>query len=233
MAKNPDTLVLVIWLMAFFVGPCLYISLYTITCIIDHIIQYLSPNHQPPFKLGPETLVSCPDGLCYLAMFRKDCYDKVIQNIGYFPSIFALSTVPHYYRRQSAKGIFKLIGDNLAHYKSKIDGDPAWEIVDKLTLPLHLVGSKELVRVSTSRPQLYQNLPTTTTHPRHDHAWLLPTPSRSHAHQSWVSPSYQRNSLGYRRKHLQGSSLLGRKYLTNTGRNWKMAEHHPNDKITC
>ena len=133
MATNPDTLVLVICLLAFFIGPCLYISLYTIADIIDCITLYLSPNHQPPFELGPETLVGCPDGLCYLAIFGKNLYDKVIQQIGHFPSIYALSTVPHYYRRQSAKGTFKLIGDNLSHYKPKIDGDPPWEIVDKLT----------------------------------------------------------------------------------------------------
>ena len=77
MATNPDTLVLVICLMVFVIGPCLYISLYTIACIIDYIIQYLSPNHQPSFKLEPETLVGCPDGLCYLAMFRRDCYNRV------------------------------------------------------------------------------------------------------------------------------------------------------------
>ena len=92
MATNPDTLVLIISLMAFFIGPCLFISLYTITYIIDFITLHLSPNHQPPFELGPETLVSCPDGLCYLAMFRKDLYDKVIQQVGRFPSIYALST---------------------------------------------------------------------------------------------------------------------------------------------
>ena len=137
MATNPDSIVLVICLMAFFIRPCLYISLYTITYIIDYITQYSSFNHQPPFELGPETLVSCPDGLCYLAMFRKDCYDKVIQHIGHFPSIYALSTVPNYYRRQSAKVNFKLIGDNLAHYEPQLYGDPAWKIVEKLTLPLH------------------------------------------------------------------------------------------------
>ena len=122
---NPDTLVPVICLLAFFIGPCLYISLYTIAYIIDYITQYSSLNHQLPFKLGPETLVSCPDGLCYLAMFRKDLYDKVIQHIGHFPSIYALSTIPHNCRRQLAKGTFKLIGDNVAHYESKVDGDPA------------------------------------------------------------------------------------------------------------
>ena len=107
MATNPDTLVLVICLMAFFIGPCLYLSLYTIPYIINYITQYSSPKHQPPFELGPETLVGCPNGLCYPAMFKQDLYDKVIQQVGHFPSIYALSTVPHYYRRQSAKGTFK------------------------------------------------------------------------------------------------------------------------------
>ena len=155
MATNPDTLVLIICLMAFFIGPCLFISLYTIAYIIDSITLYLSPKSQPSFELGPETLVGCPDGLCYLAMFRKDLYDRVFQQVGHFPSIYALSTVPHYCRRQAAKGIFKLIGHNLSYYEPKIDGYPAWEIVDKLTLPLHLVGSKELIKVSTKPHQGY------------------------------------------------------------------------------
>ena len=149
MATNQDTLILIICMMAFPIGPCLFICLYTITFIINLVIQYSS------FKLGPETLVSCPDGLCYLAMFRRDCYNRVIQHIGHFPSIYALSTVPICYRKQSAKGTFKLIGDNLAHYESHLYGDPAWEIVEKLTLPLHMIGSKELVRISTKPPQGY------------------------------------------------------------------------------
>ena len=219
MATNPDTLILVICLMAFFIGPCLYLSLYTIAYIIDYITQYSSLNHQLPFKLGPETLVGCPDGLCYLAMFKKDCYDKVVQNIEHFPSIFALSTVPHYYRRQSAKGIFKLIGNNLAHYESKVDGDPVWEIVDKLTLPLHLIGSKELVRVSTKPPQGYSYIeifqPLQRTHvmtmlgycPRLQDLML-------------INPEYRLHTKGMLlATYLQDSSLLGRKYYTNLGRN--------------
>ena len=139
MTTNPDTLVLVICMMAFLIGPCLFICLYSIACIINIIIQYSFPDHQPPFKLGPETHIGCPDGLCYLSMFRRDCYDRVIQQIGHFPSIYALSNVPICYRRQSAEGTFKLIGDNLAHCESHLYGDPGWEIVEKLTLPLHLI----------------------------------------------------------------------------------------------
>ena len=52
MANSPDTLVLIICLMALFIGPCLFISLYTIAYIIDCITLNLSPNHQPPFELG-------------------------------------------------------------------------------------------------------------------------------------------------------------------------------------
>ena len=46
MATNPDTLILVICLMAFFIGPCLYISLYTIAYIIDCITLYSSPTNR-------------------------------------------------------------------------------------------------------------------------------------------------------------------------------------------
>ena len=54
-----------------------------------------------------------------------------------------------------AKGTFKLIGDSLAHYEPHLYRDPAWEIVDKLTIPLPLIGSKELVKISTKPPHRY------------------------------------------------------------------------------
>ena len=104
MATNPDTLVLIICMMAFLIGPCLFICLYSTTYVIDIILQYSFPDHQPPFKLGPETLVGCPDGLCYLPLFRRDCHDWVVRQIGHFPSIYALSTVSTCYKRQMAKG---------------------------------------------------------------------------------------------------------------------------------
>ena len=230
MATNPDTLILVICLMAFLIGPCLYISLYTIA----YIILYLS-NCQSPFKLGPETLVSCPDGLCYLAMFRKDLYDKVIQHIGHFPSIYALSTVPHYYRRQSAKGTFKLIVDNLAHYESKIDGDPAWEIVDKPTLPIHLVGSKELVRVSTKPPQGYGYVkifqPLQCTH--------IMTMLGYFPHLQdlmLINPEYYLHTKGILWDTGENTCKVVLYWAANTSQIWekirKLAEHHPTDRIT-
>ena len=235
MSTNPDTLVLIICLMAFFIGPCLFISLYTIAYIIDFITLYLSPKSQPSFELGPETLAGCPDGLCYLAMFRKDLHDKVIQQVGHFPSIYALSTVPHYYRRQSAKGTFKLIGDNLSHYETKIDGDPAWEIVDKLTLPLYLVGSKELIKVSTKPPQGYGYAeifqPLQCTHimtmlgycPRLQDLML-------------INPEYRLNTKGILWDTGNNTCKVVFYWAENTSQIWeeigKKAEHHPNDRVT-
>ena len=52
-----------------------------------------------------------------------------------------------------AKGTFKLIGDNLAHFEPNIFGESFWDIVDKLTIPLHLIGSRNLVIVSSKPPQ--------------------------------------------------------------------------------
>ena len=235
MATNPDTLVLIICLMAFLIGPCLYISLYTIAFVINLIIQYSSPNHQPPFKLGPETVVSCPDGHFYLAIFRRDCYDRVIQHIGHFPSIYALSTVPIYYRRQSAKGIFKLIGDNLAYYKPQLYGDPAWEIVEKLTLPLHLIGSKELARISTKPPQGYSYIeifqPLQRTH--------IMTMLGYCPHLQdlmLINPEYHLHTKGILWDTGEHTCKVVLYWAENTSQIWEeiriMAEHHPNDRIT-
>jgi hypothetical protein len=54
-----------------------------------------------------------------------------------------------------AKGSFKLIDDSLAHFEPHPYGDSAWEMIDKLTIPLHLIGSKELVKISSKPPQGY------------------------------------------------------------------------------
>ena len=54
-----------------------------------------------------------------------------------------------------AKGNFKLIGNNLANFEPYLFGESAWDMVDKLTIPLHLIGSNELVKIFSKPPQGY------------------------------------------------------------------------------
>ena len=49
----------------------------------------------------------------------------------------------------------KLIGDSSAHFEPHLYGESAWDTVDKLTIPLHLIGSNELVKISSKPPQGY------------------------------------------------------------------------------
>ena len=81
MTINPDNLICIICIMAFIFGPCLFIILYTTAYKINITLQYFFPEHQPPIELGPETLVGCPDGLCYLPLFIKGCHSRVINQI--------------------------------------------------------------------------------------------------------------------------------------------------------
>ena len=156
MTINPDTFILIICIMAFIFGPCLFILLYATSYIINVILQYFFPEDLPPAELGPDTLFSCPNGLCYLHMFSKTYHSQIINKIGSIPSIYIISAISTTYRKRGAKGNFQLIGDNLAHFEPTIFGESAWDVVDKLTLSLHLIGSNKLVKVSSKPPQGYR-----------------------------------------------------------------------------
>ena len=145
--------------MAFLIGPCFFTCLYSTCCIIGVLLQYFVPENLSSTELGPETLVGCPDGLCYLHMFTKNSHSQIINKTGHFPSIYILSTISMSYRKKTAKGNFKLIGDSLAHFDPYLFGESAWDMVDKLTIPLHLI-SKEIVKISsqtTSRLWIHWN----------------------------------------------------------------------------
>ena len=112
-------------------------------------------NDLPLNELCPETRVGCPDGLCYLDMFTERSHKLITRKLGHFPSILALSTISKLYRKKMARGKLELIGDGMAHYESDITGELVWEIVEKLTLPLDLIGGRNLVKVSSKPPQGY------------------------------------------------------------------------------
>ena len=99
MTINPDILVLIICIMAFLIGSCLFICLYSICYIIGSLLQYFFPDDLPLTKLGPDTHVGCPDRLCYLHMFMSKYHDLITRKLGHFPFILALSTVSKLYQR--------------------------------------------------------------------------------------------------------------------------------------
>ena len=235
MATNPDILILIICMMAFLIGPCLFSCLYSTAYVVNIILQYSFPDHQPPITLGPETLVGCPDGLCYLPLFRKDCHNWAVRQIGHFPSIYALSTVSTCYRRQMAKGTFKLIGDSLAHYEPHLYGDPAWEVVDKLTISLHLIGSKELVRISTKPPQGYGYIE--IFHPsQHTHIMTMLGYCSRLQDLMLINPEYCLHTKELLWDTGEHTCKIVLHWVENTSQIWEeirvMAEHHPNDRLT-
>ena len=131
----------------------LFICLYSTAYVIDIIVQYFFPEDQPPVELGPDTHVGCPDGLCYLHMFMSRYHDLITRRLGHFPSTLALSTFSKLYRRNLARGKLELIGDGLAHYEPDVSGDLVWEIVEKLTIPLDLIGGRNLVKIPPNLPK--------------------------------------------------------------------------------
>jgi hypothetical protein len=146
-----------------------------------------------------------------------------------------LSTVPICYRRQSAKGTFKLIGDNLAHYESHLYGDPAWEIVEKLTLPLHLIGSKELVRISTKPSQGYSYIEIFQPL-QHTHVMTMLGYCPRLQDLMLINPEYCLHTKGLLWNTGEHTCKIVLYWAENTSQIWeeirRMAEHHPNDRIT-
>ena len=240
MASSPDHLVLLLYMMALLLGPCLFIVLYSITYTITAVLQYIvsdnsSTNNSPIIELGPGTLVSCPDGLCYLSLFQKALHNRIINNIEHFPSIYALSTIPATYRKRAAKGTFELIGDNVAHYEPDLHGESAWEIVDKLTLPLHLIGSFKYSKISSKPPQGYEYAELfNPLHRTQAIAMLGYCPRLQDL--LLVNPEYRLDTKGFLWDTGDNTCKIVLYWADNTSKIWDeistKAEHHPNNKVT-
>jgi hypothetical protein len=148
---NPQMFVVLVLIAACLGGPAIYLILY----IIASTICWVSSTNQPsPNELQPDTRVGCPDGLCYLQLFKKRYHSRIIENIGHFPSIMALSAVAKSYRR-NAKGTLTLIGDGLAHYEPVVSGGLAWDIVGDVMTRFDLIGGRQLSRLSFKPPEGY------------------------------------------------------------------------------
>src|ERR1700730_14266876 len=127
--------------------------------IICFVILWLFPAPTatilPLAAITPKPRIGCPDGLCYLQMFIKTYHERIIKNIGHFPSLFAISTIPKYYRRV-ARGKLKLIGNGLAHFEHDVHGFLIWEKIDEFMLEFHLADNHQLIHLSTNPPEGYE-----------------------------------------------------------------------------
>jgi hypothetical protein len=148
---DPQTFIVLVLIAACLGGPAIYLILY----IIISLILWISPiNESSPSELQPETRVGCPDGLCYLPLFKTRYHLRITEQIGHFPSILALSAVPTSYRRK-AKGTLTIIRDGLAHYEPAVSGGLAWDIVGEVMTRFDLIGGRQLSRLSFKLPEGY------------------------------------------------------------------------------
>src|ERR1700683_2860676 len=115
MLINMDPGVFVIIATALF-GPFLYACLYIISYIISLWSQQPPTNNFQLNELQPDTHVGCPNGLCYLPLFVQTYHPRIINRIGHFPSVLALTTIPTLYRTK-VRGVFRIIGDGVAHFE--------------------------------------------------------------------------------------------------------------------
>ena len=108
-------------------------------------------------ELQLDTRIGCPDGLCYLPMFSCTIHLWLINELGHFPTILALTTFPHLYWLK-AKGVLNIIGDGVAHFEPDKNGGLVWEIMDNMMSRFHLIGSRQLKILSFTPPEGYSYL---------------------------------------------------------------------------
>jgi len=154
MIMDPQVLVIIMLLAAILLGPILYLCMHLITYIILLIFPIPASNKTPLPELRLDTRVGCPDGLCYLKMFRSLYHDRITKRLGHYPSIIALLAIPKIYRRKT-RGKFKIIGDGLAHFEPDQNGALVWEMLEKLMMRFDLIGDQTHRRVSDRPPEGY------------------------------------------------------------------------------
>ena len=82
--------------------------------------------------ITPETRLGCPDGLCYLKLFKMGAREDVKDLLGHFPSILMIASIPVAKRKQTAQGTIEFVTQNIAHYEHTVPGDNVWKKIDKI-----------------------------------------------------------------------------------------------------
>src|ERR1700683_271337 len=90
-------------------------------------------------------------------MFKKTRHTSIIKQLGHFPTILALTTIPAIYRKK-VKGKLELIGDSLAHFEPDTSEGLVWEAVEDMVSQFDLIGSRQLCMVSFMPPEGYSYL---------------------------------------------------------------------------
>lgn len=108
-------------------------------------------------ELRPDTRVGCSDGLCYLRLFKRQYHIRLTEQLGHFPSIFAISVINKSYRTR-ARGELEIIGDGMAHFEPDHRGGLVWDIVKDVMGRFSLISGGDLSTLSFSPPAGYSYL---------------------------------------------------------------------------
>ena len=156
MESDPGAFVIVILISCALFGPCLLAILYFLSYAIS--FWPTSPASESQLnELQLDTRVGCPNGLCYLPMFETRYHDRILAELGHFPTIIALASIAKSYRRK-VKGKLTLIGDGVAHLERDKKERMVWEIVEGLIGRLEFIGSREMRVFSSTPPEGYHYL---------------------------------------------------------------------------
>ena len=149
--SDPGAFFLIILTAAAVFGPFIFHILYGIV----HITS--PPSTTNDVELRPDTRVGCSDGLCYLRLFKRQYHTQLTQQLGHFPSIFAISAIKKSYRTR-ARGGLEIIGDGMAHYEPDYRGGLVWGIVKDAMGRFSLISGGELSILSFTTPAGYSYL---------------------------------------------------------------------------
>jgi hypothetical protein len=108
-------------------------------------------------ELQPDTHVGCSDGLCYLRLFKQQYHIRLTEQLGHFPSIFAISVINKSYRTR-ARGELEIIGDGMAHFEPDRKGGLVWDIVKDVMGRFSFISGGELSTLSFNPPAGYSYL---------------------------------------------------------------------------
>jgi hypothetical protein len=178
MSPNIEFGLYLLYVFIIFILFCFFIhTAYSPILSLDETVSIeslLDESHQN--GLEPTTRVGCPDGLCYLTLFHTAHRPQIVQRLGHFPSILALTSVAKSYRSK-ARGSLQIIGDGVAHLKLDKEEGFAWEILDNVVARLEFIGGREISTISFCPPKGYGYVQLFTPSERGDLLKLGPTPS--------------------------------------------------------
>ena len=154
MESDPGAFVIVILISCALFGPCLLAILYLLSYTISFWPASPASESQSN-ELQLDTRVGCPNGLCYLQMFQTRYCDRILAELGHFPTIIALASIAKSYRRK-VKGTLTFIEDGVAHFEKDKNERLAWEVVDQVVGRLDWIGSREMRIISSQPPEGYR-----------------------------------------------------------------------------